>query len=76
MLLPALADLRDGNHNWAAFLYSCVITTMLATLILLATRGASCRFSARLGFTLTLCLWLTGSIVGPSLCIFPLYQFP
>nr|CBI82550.1 trk system potassium uptake protein TrkH [Bartonella schoenbuchensis R1]CDP80437.1 trk system potassium uptake protein TrkH [Bartonella schoenbuchensis] len=72
MLLPALADLRDGNHNWAAFLYSCVITTMLATLILLATRGASCRFSARLGFTLTLCLWLTGSIVGAL----PLYLSP
>ncbi|MCZ2204092.1 TrkH family potassium uptake protein [Bartonella sp. A05] len=72
MLLPAFTDLRDGNHNWATFLYSCAITTMLATLILLATRGATCRFSARLGFTLTVCLWLTGSIVGAL----PLYLSP
>ncbi|AQX20062.1 TrkH family potassium uptake protein [Bartonella sp. WD16.2] len=72
MLLPALADLRDGNHNWTVFLYSCAIITMLATLILLATKGASCRFSARLGFTLTICLWLTGSIVGAL----PLYLSP
>ncbi|OPB32060.1 TrkH family potassium uptake protein [Bartonella sp. AR 15-3] len=64
MLLPALADLRDNNHNWTIFLYPCAITTVLATLILLATRGATCRFSTRLSFTLTLCLWLTGSIVA------------
>ncbi|KEG19252.1 TrkH family potassium uptake protein [Bartonella bacilliformis] len=72
MILPALIDLRDGSQNWTAFLYPCTITTMLATLILLATRGATCRFSARLGFTLTACLWLTGSIVGAL----PLYLSP
>ncbi|MCZ2328698.1 TrkH family potassium uptake protein [Bartonella sp. F02] len=64
MLLPAFVDLRDGSQNWTIFLYPCAITTMLATLILLATKGATCRFSARLGFTLTVCLWLTGSMVG------------
>ncbi|WP_336288219.1 TrkH family potassium uptake protein [Bartonella sp. CB60] len=64
MLLPIFVDLRDNNHEGTGFLYSCAITTMLATLILLATRGATCRFSARLGFTLTVCLWLTGSVVG------------
>ncbi|WP_336279489.1 TrkH family potassium uptake protein [Bartonella sp. CB175] len=64
MLLPVLVDLHDGNHDWKIFLYSCVMTTMLATLVLLATRGATCRFSARLGFMLTACLWLTGSIMG------------
>ncbi|WP_455473810.1 TrkH family potassium uptake protein [Bartonella sp. B30(2025)] len=64
MLLPACVDLRDGNHDGNVFLYSCVMTTMLSTLILLATRGATCHFSARLGFMLTTCLWLTGSIMG------------
>ncbi|MBB5073209.1 trk system potassium uptake protein TrkH [Bartonella callosciuri] len=72
MLLPIFVDLHDSNHNWISFLYSYVITTMLATLLLLATKGASCRFSARLGFMLTVCLWLTGSIVGAL----PLYLSP
>ncbi|WP_375622242.1 TrkH family potassium uptake protein [Bartonella sp. TT119HLJHH] len=72
MLLPIFVDLHDNNRNWISFLYSCAITTMLATLILLATKGATCRFSARLGFMLTVCLWLTGSIVGAL----PLYLSP
>ncbi len=72
MLLPMLVDLHDHNYHWIIFLYSCAITTMLATLILLATKGATCRFSARLGFMLTVCLWLTGSIVGAL----PLYLSP
>ncbi|WP_455465644.1 TrkH family potassium uptake protein [Bartonella sp. B39] len=72
MLLPIFVDLHDSNRNWIAFLYSCAITTMLATLILLATKGATCRFSARLGFMLTVCLWLTGSVVGAL----PLYLSP
>ncbi|WP_039759770.1 potassium transporter TrkG, partial [Bartonella queenslandensis] len=72
MLLPIFVDLHDNNHNWIIFLYSCAITTMLTTLLLLATKGATCRFSARLGFMLTVCLWLTGSIVGAL----PLYLSP
>lgn len=72
MLLPASTDFCNGDHNWITFLYSFAITTMLATLVLLATRGATCRFSARLGFTLTACLWLTGSVVGAL----PLYLSP
>ncbi|WP_455476718.1 TrkH family potassium uptake protein [Bartonella sp. B41] len=72
MLLPALVDLHNGSHEGVAFLYSFTITTMLATLILLATRGATCCFSTRLGFTLTVCLWLTGSVVGAL----PLYLSP
>ncbi|MFT4347650.1 TrkH family potassium uptake protein [Bartonella ancashensis] len=72
MLLPVLADLRYNNRDWETFLYPCAITTVLATLVFLATRGATYRFSARLGFTLTVCLWLTGSIVGAL----PLYLSP
>lgn len=64
MLLPALADLRDGSSDWMVFIRSSAITIMLATLVLLATRGAVYRFSARLGFMLTVCLWLTGCILG------------
>ncbi|AGF74747.1 trk system potassium uptake protein TrkH [Bartonella australis AUST/NH1] len=72
MLLPIFVDLCDGNRSWVTFLHPCAVTVMLATLILLATRGSTCRFSARLGFTLTVCLWLTGSIVGAL----PLYLSP
>ncbi|MCT6871662.1 MAG: TrkH family potassium uptake protein, partial [Bartonella sp.] len=64
MLLPALADLRAGNSDWVVFIRSAATTIMLATLILLSTRGAVCRFSARLGFLLTFCLWFTGCFLG------------
>lgn len=64
MLLPALADLRAGNNDWVVFIRSAATTIMLATLILLATQGAVCRFSARLGFLLTFCLWFTGCFLG------------
>ncbi|WP_336276586.1 TrkH family potassium uptake protein [Bartonella sp. CB178] len=64
MLLPACVDLHDGSRDWEPFFCSCIMVTMLATLVLLATRGAACRFSARLGFMLTVCLWLTGSAMG------------
>ncbi|WP_455478874.1 TrkH family potassium uptake protein [Bartonella sp. B10] len=72
MLLPAFVDLYDESRHWVTFIYSSIVTVMLATLIFLATRGAICRFSARLGFMLTVCLWLTGSVVGAL----PLYLSP
>ncbi|CAM1628901.1 Cation transporter [Bartonella apihabitans] len=69
MLLPALADLRAGNGDWVVFIRSAATTIAFATLILLATNGANCRFSARLGFLLTVCLWVTGCLLGAM----PLY---
>ncbi|WP_295736304.1 TrkH family potassium uptake protein [uncultured Bartonella sp.] len=69
MLLPALADLRAGNSDWVVFIRSAATTIAFATLILLATNGANCRFSSRLGFLLTVCLWVTGCVLGAM----PLY---
>lgn len=64
MLLPALMDLRDGNPDCWIFFKSSIVTLMVATLALLATRGESARFSARLGFLLTACLWFTAAFLG------------
>ncbi|WP_035000372.1 TrkH family potassium uptake protein [Bartonella tamiae] len=64
MILPALVDLRVGNSDWIVFLRASTLTLMLATLVFLATRGSSYRFSARLGFLLTVSLWVTGCLLG------------
>lgn len=69
MLLPALADLRSGNDDWIVFVRSSSATIMIATLVFLSTKGATYRFTPRLGFLLTACLWITGSILGAM----PLY---
>ncbi|MBC2886004.1 TrkH family potassium uptake protein [Ochrobactrum sp. CM-21-5] len=64
MLLPAAVDLRDGSDDWLIFVRSAAATGALSTLILLATQNQSMRFTPRLGFLLTTCLWLTASFLG------------
>lgn len=64
MLLPALADLKQGNNDWMVFIKASLTTFMVATLVLAATYGASARFSARLGFLLTASLWLCACLLG------------
>ncbi|WP_412058317.1 TrkH family potassium uptake protein [Bartonella sp. DGB2] len=72
MLLPALVDLHSGNQDWRVFVHSSIATLAVAFLVLLATQGAKQRFTPRLGFLLTTCLWLTGSLIGAL----PLYFSP
>ncbi|UXN02974.1 MULTISPECIES: TrkH family potassium uptake protein [unclassified Bartonella] len=69
MLLPALADIRQGNDDWQVFIYASLLTFMVATLVLVSTHGATARFSTRLGFLLTASLWVTACFLG-SLPIF------
>lgn len=64
MLLPALADIRQGNDDWQVFIYASLLTFMIATLVLVSTYGASARFSTRLGFLLTASLWVTACFLG------------
>ncbi len=64
MLLPAAIDLRDGSDDWLIFVRSAAATGALSALILLATQKQTTRFTPRLGFLLTACLWLTGSFLG------------
>lgn len=64
MLLPAFADLREGNNDWVVFIHSGLTTFIIASLVLVATRGATVHFSARLGFLLTSSLWLTACLLG------------
>ncbi len=64
MLLPAAIDLRDGSDDWLIFVRSAAATGALSALILLATQNQTMRFTPRLGFLLTACLWLTASFLG------------
>lgn len=64
MLLPAAIDLRDGSDDWLIFVRSAAATGALSALILLATQSQSVRFTPRLGFLLTACLWLTAGFLG------------
>lgn len=64
MLLPAAIDLRDGSDDWLIFVRSAAATGALSALILLATQSPSVRFTPRLGFLLTTCLWLTAGFLG------------
>lgn len=64
MLLPAAIDLRDGSDDWLIFVRSAAATGALSLLILLATQNQNTRFTPRLGFLLTACLWLTASFLG------------
>lgn len=64
MLLPALADIRRGNDDWQVFIFVSLLTCMVATLVVVATNGATARFSTRLGFLLTASLWVTACFLG------------
>lgn len=64
MLLPAAIDLRDGSDDWSVFVRSAAATGALSALIFLATQNQTMRFTPRLGFLLTACLWLTAAFLG------------
>lgn len=64
MLLPAAIDLRDGSDDWLIFVRSAAATGALSALILFATQNQTTRFTPRLGFLLTVCIWLTAAFLG------------
>ncbi|PWL17068.1 potassium transporter [Falsochrobactrum shanghaiense] len=69
MLLPAAIDLRDGSDDALIFVRSAAATAALSALVFVATHKATVRFTPRLGFLLTVCLWMTASFLGSM----PLY---
>ncbi|MGU3398290.1 TrkH family potassium uptake protein [Brucellaceae bacterium D45D] len=64
MLLPAAIDLRDGSDDWLIFVRSAAASGALSALIFLATKDNTPRFTPRLGFLLTVCVWLTAAFLG------------
>ncbi|KAA6405081.1 TrkH family potassium uptake protein [Candidatus Tokpelaia sp.] len=64
MLLPVLSDLRTGSGDWLVFVHSALTVFILASLVLVATRGASAPYTARVGFLLTVSLWITACLLG------------
>lgn len=64
MLLPALSDLRAGNNDWQVFVQSALTIFVSASLVLAATRGAQGQYTVRLGFLLTVSLWVTACFLG------------
>jgi len=64
MVLPALIDVQTGNSDWRVFIHSAFTVFVLASLVLVATRGAQAPYTARLGFLLTTSLWLTACFLG------------
>ncbi|MCB1507921.1 MAG: TrkH family potassium uptake protein [Hyphomicrobiaceae bacterium] len=64
MLLPAIADLFQGNDDWKVFLASAMVIGFLSVLIMLATRGPAPSFTPRFGFLIVNCLWLSATLVG------------
>lgn len=64
MLFPAIFDLRDGTPDWLVFIRSSVFTAVASSLVFVATRHSHVRFSPRLGFLLTVSLWVTAALLG------------
>lgn len=64
MLLPAAVDLGDGTPDWLIFIRSSIFTATISSLIFISTQHQTTRFSPRLGFLLTVCLWLTAAVIG------------
>lgn len=64
MLLPAMFDLRDGTPDWLIFIRSSLFTAGISSLVFIATQHSHVRFSPRLGFMLTISLWVTAALIG------------
>ena len=64
MLLPAAIDIHDGSPDWLVFVRSSLSTAALSGLVFVATRGPLKRFTPRLGFFVTVCIWLTAAFLG------------
>lgn len=64
MLFPAMFDLRDGTPDWLIFIRSSLFTAVVSSLVFLSTQNSHVRFSPRLGFLLTVSLWVTAALLG------------
>ncbi|MBX8814547.1 TrkH family potassium uptake protein, partial [Ochrobactrum sp. MR34] len=64
MLFPAIFDLRDGTPDWLIFIRSSLFTAVVSSLVFLSTQNSQVRFSPRLGFMLTVSLWVTAALLG------------
>lgn len=64
MLFPAMIDLQDNTPDWLVFIRSSLFTAVVSTLVFLSTQHSHVRFSPRLGFLLTVSLWVTAALIG------------
>ena len=65
MLLPALADYLAGTDNWVAFVTSAIITTLIGTLLALASAsGAQRSLELRQSFLLATGTWVALPLFG------------
>lgn len=64
MLFPAMFDLRDGTPDWLIFIRSSLFTAIVSSLVFVSTQHSQVRFSPRLGFLLTVSLWVTAALIG------------
>lgn len=64
MLLPAAIDIIDGSPDWLVFVRSSFSTVALSGLVFTGTRDSLPRFTPRLGFFVTVCIWLTAAFLG------------
>ncbi|MGQ0662425.1 MAG: TrkH family potassium uptake protein [Pseudomonadota bacterium] len=58
MLLPAVADLADGNPDWQGFALASLITLFFGGALAFATRAAEMAFNLRQAFLLTTASWV------------------
>ena len=58
MLLPALADLASGHHDWQVFVASALVTGFIAGALILTNRGDLPPLSVKQAFLLTSLSWL------------------
>lgn len=64
MLFPAMIDLRDGTPDWQIFIRSSLFTAAVSSLVFVSTQNSQIRFSPRLGFLLTVSLWVSAALIG------------
>lgn len=64
MLLPALADVVAGNDDWAVFLASALVTTLVGTGLWATSSGGVPELSLKQAFLLTAMIWVVLTLFG------------
>jgi trk system potassium uptake protein TrkH len=64
MLLPALLDLAEHNHDWVVFAGSSIVTLVLGTMLVLSTRGRLARLGQREAVLAIVATWIAVSAAG------------
>lgn len=62
MLIPAAIDLAYGNPDWHSFLVAAAVTSSVAGMGALATRGGPLEIGVRQAFILTAAAWVASAV--------------